>query len=329
MQSFHFPDPSFFDGAVILRHIGVISAEGPDAASFLHGQLSQDVSGQQPAEARLAAFCSPKGRMLASFLILKPQTESLQLLTDAGILPAVLKRLSMFVMRAKARLTDASGSLAVVGLCGDSARQWLGDVATATTADWQVQSHGISGGQVVSLPEVLGARRWLWVGPSDQVHALTSALPTLSLPNWQWLDVMSGVVRIEPATVDQFVPQMVNFDVVGGVNFKKGCYPGQEIVARSQYRGTIKRRTFLLHADVPMQAGQEVFSTSDPAQPAGLVVNAAAMPGPDGQPSGAFSALVELKWQALNEGWNLASPQGPTLVLGTLPYEVPMGESNE
>jgi len=117
----------------------------------------------------------------------------------------------------------------------------------------------------------------------------------------------------------------VNYELVGGVNFQKGCYPGQEIVARSQYRGTLKRRTFLLHADSPMQSGQEVFSSADASQPAGMVANAAAIPKADGQAGEAFSALVELKWQALDEGWHLGSADGPALSLGTMPYEVPLG----
>lgn len=261
--------------------------------------------------------------MLASFVVLRPQAESFWLLTDAQVLPAALKRLSMFVMRAKAKLSDASSTLSAVGLVGPAARQCLGEAQVqALSEPWQVSSHATSGGQVVRLPDVLGAARWLWIGPAEQAQVLIAALPALPEAHWQWLDVMSGVVRIEPATVDQFVPQMVNYELVGGVNFQKGCYPGQEIVARSQYRGTLKRRTFLLHADSPMQAGQEVFSVTDASQPAGLVANAAAVPG-----GGAFSALVELKWQALDDGWRLGSAEGPALSLGSMPYEVPLGSA--
>ncbi|RZI80233.1 MAG: folate-binding protein [Rubrivivax sp.] len=323
MQAFHFQDPNTFHGAAVLSHLGIISAEGADAATFLHGQLSQDVTGQQTDQARLAAFCSAKGRMLASFVVIKPQAESFWLVTDAQVLPAALKRLSMFVLRAKARLSDGTDSLAAVGLMGSAARDWLGE--QAPTAPWQVGTHEASGGRVLRLPDVQGAARWLWIGPKAQLDAVVSALPALPLDAWQWLDVLSGVVRIEPATVDQFVPQMVNYELVGGVNFQKGCYPGQEIVARSQYRGTLKRRTFLLHGEAPMQAGQEVFSEADASQPAGMVANAAAVPGPDGQATAAFSALVELKWQSLEGGWRLGSAEGPVLRLGEMPYEVPMG----
>ncbi|RZL04236.1 MAG: folate-binding protein [Rubrivivax sp.] len=327
MQDFHFPDPKALDGAAALSHLGIISAEGPDAASFLHGQLSQDTNHQTADQARLAAFCSPKGRMQASFVTLRPQAESFWLITDAQVLPTVLKRLSMFVMRSKARLSDASGALSLIGLVGPTAERLLGEAALSQS--WQAAPHAASGGQLLRLPEVLNAPRGVWIGPVAQAQALASALPALPLTTWQWLDVMSGVVRIEPATVDQFVPQMVNYELVGGVHFHKGCYPGQEIVARSQYRGTLKRRTFLLHGHAPMQAGQEVFSKADPSQPAGLVANAAAIPSSDGQPSTAFSALVELKWQALDQGWHLAAADGPALSLGTMPYEVPLGTSDD
>lgn len=327
MQDFHFPDPKALNGAAALSHLGIISAEGADAAGFLHGQLSQDVTGQSSHQARLAAFCSAKGRMLASFTVVKPGPDTLWLLTDAQVLPAALKRLSMFVMRAKAKLSDAGASLSALGLVGSDAKAWLGDAAPAEP--WQVSPHAASGGQVVRLPDVLGSPRWLWIGPVDAAQALAKDLPALPLATWQWLDVMSGVVRIEPATVDQFVPQMVNYELVGGVHFQKGCYPGQEIVARSQYRGTLKRRTFLLHGNVAIQAGQEVFSAADPGQPAGMVANAAAIPASDGQAGTAFSALVELKWQALDGGWHLGSAEGPALELGTMPYEVPLGTSDD
>ena len=129
--------------------------------------------------------------------------------------------------------------------------------------------------------------------------------------------MQSGLPTVEAATVDQFVPQMLNYEVIGGVDFQKGCYPGQEIVARSQYRGTIKRRMFLFDSEAPATAGQEVFHSDDPGQPAGLVVNAA--PGP----SGVWSALVEAKLAALESGsLHVGGPNGPRLQPRTLPYSV-------
>ncbi len=298
-----------------MSDLGVIQAEGADAATFLHGQFSQDVTGQPATEARLAAYCSAKGRMLASLLTLRPQAEQFWLLTDRQVLPGLLKRLSMFVLRAKARLTDASEAVGVVGLLGPVAAARWGDAAPGSA--WQVQADGE--GWLLSLPEVLGTRRWYWVGPMAQAQALVASLPALPASHWAWLDVMSGIPRIEASTVDQFVPQMVNFELIGGVNFRKGCYPGQEVVARSQYRGTTKRRAFVVHAPQALSVGQEVFSAADPGQPAGLVINQASV-------DGVHSALVELKLGALDAVLHAGSPEGPVLTLGQQPYALPSAE---
>jgi folate-binding protein YgfZ len=177
---------------------------------------------------------------------------------------------------------------------------------------------GAHGGWVVRLPDVLGAVRSLWVGPREASDGLLGALPSLPAQVWPWLEVMSGVARIQLPTVDQFVPQMINFEVIGGVNFKKGCYPGQEIVARSQYRGTLKRRLHLAHCDALGSVGQEVFSADDPGQPAGLVANSAAIPGGQG-----CSVLMELKLAHAGSALSLGGADGPSLRVDALPYEIP------
>src|SRR5690606_9582799 len=227
MDAIHFPPSHSFDGALPLTRLGVIRAHGPDAATFLHGQLSQDVLGLDASQARLAAFCSAKGRMQASFILGAPAHETIDLLTDHSVLPAVLKRLSMFVMRSKLRLSDESGQRVVLGLCGSSGRERLELEGPVPPQAWQSVSWR-SGAQVIALPDAFGVSRWLWLGTPEQASALTTDLPVLSSTQWAWLDVMSGVMHVEAATVDQFVPQMVNFELVGGVNFSKGCYPGQE-----------------------------------------------------------------------------------------------------
>ncbi len=317
------PDPTTWGGALLLSDLGIIQAEGPDAATFLHGQLSQDVKGQPGTEARLAAYCSAKGRMLASLLTVKPQDEQFWLLTDKQVLPGLLKRLSMFVLRAKLKLTDASDTISLVGLMGSPAAALLGDAAPLEA--WQAQAH--AQGLLVKLPDVLGTSRWYWVGPSAAATALCGALPALPPEQWRWLDVVSGVPRIEASTVDQFVPQMINFELIGGVNFKKGCYPGQEVVARSQYRGTTKRRAFVLHSEQPVQPGQEVFSEADPGQPAGLIINVAPRPGVGpGEGQGPYSALAEIKLASVDKALFAGSVDGPRLTLGQLPYTLPQAD---
>jgi len=315
MNTFALPDASLWQGATPLSQLAPILAEGPDAASFLHGQLSQDVLLLPEGQARHAAYCSVKGRMLADFLMFKAGPDQILLLLDAEVLPATLKRLSMFVMRAKAKLSDASAPWAVLGGVGASTLTAFGGTAAQEPHSVRPGAHG---GWVVRLPDVLGAVRSLWVGPREASDGLLAALPSLPDQVWSWLEVMSGVARIQLPTVDQFVPQMINFEVIGGVNFKKGCYPGQEIVARSQYRGTLKRRLHLAHCNALASVGQEVFSADDPGQPAGLVANAAPIPGGQG-----CSVLMELKLAHAGSALSLGAPDGPSLSVDALPYEIP------
>jgi len=174
---------------------------------------------------------------------------------------------------------------------------------------WSCQRQGAA--FVLRLPGVDGLSRCLWAGP--EVPPLP--LPLLDADVWRWLEVRSGVPRVQAATADQFVPQMLNLELLGGVNFKKGCYPGQEVVARSQFRGTLKRRTYLMDSDAPLAAGAEAFHSEDPDQPAGMVVLGASLPG------GANSALVELKMAALAKGTlHAGSAAGPRLTPAALPY---------
>ena len=302
-------------GAVRLTDWGVIRAQGADAASFLHGQLTQDVQQLDEHGARLAGFCTAKGRLLASLIVWRAGADELLLACSADVLPATLKRLSMFVLRAKCRLSDASEAIALHGLAGDSAAQWLGGDAPASP--WRRANRADDvGTHVLRLPDSEGASRYLLAAPTD---APAPALPALSAQDWAWLEVGSGVPRIVAATVEQFVPQMINFELVGGVNFQKGCYPGQEIVARSQYRGTVKRRAFVFDSTAPALPGQEVFHGADAEQPAGMVVNAASL-------GGVHRALVEVKLAALEEGsLHLGAAGGPRLQRAARqPYAVPV-----
>ena len=299
------------EGAVRLTDWGVIRVHGPDAASFLQSQLTQDMQAVTDSQARLAGYCSAKGRLLASFVAWRADADTVLLACSADLLAATVKRLSMFVLRAKARLTDASSELPLRGLAGEPARHALGEQAPA--APWEVSRVGTA--QVIRLPDVDGVPRYLWCAPEA---ALSPELAPLTQSAWDWLDVRSGVPRITAATVEQFVPQMVNLEALDGVNFRKGCYPGQEVVARSQYRGTLKRRTFLFGIDAPATPAQEVFHSGDPSQPAGMVVNAASL-------DGRHAALVEAKLSLLDSGsLHLGAAGGPTLRREELPYALPL-----
>ena len=309
-------NPSFSDaGAVRLSHWGVIRAQGAEAASFLQGQLTNDVATLDSSHARLAGFCSAKGRLQASFLVWKPAADELLLACSASVLPATLKRLSMFVMRARCKLSDATHEIDLWGVMGDPARRLAQGAEPG-------QVRVDEGATLIRLADAEGAARCLLVLAADALDGAPpgalSTLPAMSLDTWRLGEVRSGIPVIEAATVDQFVPQMLNYDIVGGVDFQKGCYPGQEVVARSHYRGTVKRRMFLFDVDAPAAPGQEVFHSADAGQPAGMVVNAA----PHSQGGGA-SALVEVKLAALTGGsLHLGTPTGATLRRTDLPYAV-------
>lgn len=287
--------------AFALPHLGVIRASGADAADFLHNQLTQDIKLLGADQVRLAGYCSVKGRLLASFLVLRPAADEVLLIAPRSVLAGLVKRLSMFVLRAKVKLAEAT-DLLVAG-------QWLDQVNA-----WQVSA--TPGGMVIGLPTVEGVARTLLIrsaagGVANDENALR---------RWQWLEVRSGVALLDSAVADAFVPQMLNFDAIGGVNFKKGCYPGQEVVARSQYRGTLKRRGYLLHSSAPMPSGAELFSSADPAQPSGQVAMCAPRPDGDG-----FDAFAEMK-VAMADGdgtWHVGAPDGPVATLLPLPYVIP------
>ena len=289
-------------GITPLTHLGVIRAQGDEAAKFLHGQLTQDFALLGPQQARLAAYLSPKGRMLASFIGCQRSATEVLLVCSRDLLAATLKRLSMFVLRTKVKLTDASDEFALYGLAGDALISIAGSAFPAwSKADFDDQI-------LVHLYPALGQPRGLWIAPqgspAPQGQALDAAL-------WAWGDVRSGVATLSALLVETFVPQMLNYESVGGVNFKKGCYPGQEVVARSQFRGQLKRRTYLAHSPSALAVGAEIFTAEDAEQAVGLVVQSAPAP------AGGWDALVCLQTHASSA--DLRAGPAP-LALQPLPY---------
>lgn len=315
------------EGATPLNHWSVIRVQGADAANFLHQQLSQDMLALSTEQARLAAYCTAKGRMLASFLVLRLEPDVFLLLCSADLAQAMTQRLRMYVLRSKVTLDDPG--LALHGLIGAPAQQAWGGKATA----WATRRGAL--GWLLALP---AARLPGTDSACERVVLIGEPLPTpapaaVDPGVWDALEIMSGVPRIEAVNSEQFVPQMINFDLVGGINFKKGCYPGQEIVARSHYLGTLKRRTFVFSATQAVSSGQEVFHDSDPAQPCGRVVNAAPAP------RGGYVALVEIKWAlwsglaskeaGVDTGVHVGASPGVPLHPEALPYEVGHQETRE
>lgn len=303
------PVVSTLSGVAGLSHLGVIRVVGEDAASFLQGQLTQDVALLGLSEARLAAFCNAKGRMQASFIVFKRGPDEILMVCSRDILAATLKRLSMFVLRAKAKLTDATSDYALFGLAGSA----IESIAAGARPVWAKADFDAANG--VFLYPGNGQPRALWCAPAGTLVPAGDALP---LEQWQWLAVQSGIAMITQPIFEAFVPQMLNYESVGGVNFKKGCYPGQEIVARSQFRGTLKRRAYLAHTEGEPAVGQEVFHALDAEQPCGLVAACAPRPG------GGFDAIVSMQTSAAADAeggrLTLGSATGKALALLPLPY---------
>ena len=301
---------------------GLIVVEGPDAASFLQNQLTNSVLGlthtmpgqiaQDFAGTRLVGYCSPKGRLLASaWLGLFPLTQDAEdrfaLFISKDIAASTAKRLSMYVLRSKVKVTDLSNNWNVAGL-----------FCTHTQlADIKIDSDCIN----LRLPNVLVGEqtvaRLLMAHPKETSLAAENSDKRLSA--WNTLEVLSAIPRIVQATQEQFVPQMINFESVAGVDFKKGCYPGQEIVARSQYRGAIKRRLQLAHVmnASDISPGLELFHSDDLGQPAGMVVLSAQCPYERSR----TDLQIECKLEALEAGEiHLGGPDGPVLKIDSLPY---------
>ena len=304
------PSPVCLSGVCALPHLGVIRATGDDAVTFLQGQLTQDVALMSLSEARLTAFCNVKGRMQASFVAFKRSPQEVLLVCSRDILEQTRKRLSMFVMRAKAVLTDASSEFVLCGLAGSAIESIAGSARDVWT------KHDFDTANLVFLYPGAGQARALWCAPVGCPMPEGQALP---LPVWDWLGVQSGIAMVTQPIFEAFVPQMLNYESIGGVSFKKGCYPGQEIVARSQFRGTLKRRAYLVHGSGEASVGQEVFQTLDAEQPCGMV--AACAP----HPSGGFDAIVSMQTSAAassatSSALHLGSIAGPVLTLLPLPY---------
>ena len=308
----------------LLPEWGLIFVEGLDAASFLQNQLSNSVLGlkrtfspriaQSHESVRLVGYCSPKGRLLASaWLALFPSADNgedrFALFLSKDIAAVTAKRLSMYVLRSKAKVTDMTSSWTVAGIYGSDQ-----DIAAL-----QIERSQIA----LRMPDVLTNKQTYARVLIGKPNADLETIANEHLRNWNHLEVLSAIPRIVMATQEQFVPQMINFESVAGVDFKKGCYPGQEIVARSQYRGVIKRRLQLAHIATESLGGQEygpgveLFHTSDPSQPAGMVVLAAPSPS---EPT-RIDLQVECKLDALESGEiHLGSIDGPVLKIDLLPY---------
>lgn len=320
----HFGNPSREQraataGSVIadLSHLGVFTAAGADAESFLQGQLTNDVRRIDAGHSRLGGYCSPKGRLLALLRIFRGEGGyCLQL--PAALLAPTVARLGKYILRSKVSLAPAADTFVGIGLSGPHSEREL----QALTEEIPRSVDEVTHAGALTILRVPGVHpRFMIYGPREAVEPAWSRLNVhaapVGTPAWTLLDVLAGVPEVHPETVEEFVPQTVNLDLLGGIAFDKGCYTGQEIVARLHYRGTVKRRMYLARCAVSAapRPGEPVTAPEAGEQAVGHVVSAA----PD--PEGGFLLLASLVQEhAARGGLRLQREDGPVLELRDLPY---------
>lgn len=304
-----------------LNHLGLIAVTGKDAADFLQGQLTNDVRELSGSHSQLSSHCSPKGRMLAIFRLFRiDETYFLQL--PRTTLDATLKRLQIFVLRARVKLADASDDFAAIGLSGACAQ---GLLATEPFDNLPERENDIArSGDLVVIRAAGPTPRFQIIGPPAVMQALWDSLAAkataVNAEHWSLLDIRAGIPSVYPETSDAFVPQMANMHLIDGVSFTKGCYTGQEIVARMQYLGKLKRRMYLaeVEADTAPAPGNALHSTASRSEQAsGRVVDAR------NTGDNRYELLAVVEITAANAGDVRLGDDGPTVNLKEPPYGFP------
>ena len=303
-----------------LSHYGMIAAYGDDTSDFLQGQLTNDIRDVSELHSQLSAYCTPKGRMLANFRIFKREN-TFYLRLPRTQLENTLKRLKMFILMAKVTMEDNSDSLVHIGVSGPTAEEHLAEAISQLPK--QVDDVSQSQGYTVirlagphprfEIYSELEPMKELWA------HLDVHAAPVGAGP-WEMLDIQAGIPTIYPETSEAFVPQMTNMQVINGVSFQKGCYTGQEVVARMQYLGKLKRRMYRVHIDTSdaIETGAKLFAAnSTSGQGPGNIVNAQ----PD--PEGGYEALAVIDINdAENHQLQLVDDKGPKVTICDLPYTI-------
>jgi tRNA-modifying protein YgfZ len=298
-----------------LSQFGTLKVTGEEAQKYLQNLLSNDINAVNPRTAQLSSFNSPKGRMLATFLIWQEAGDYFLQLPHS-LTAAMLKRLSMYVMRAKVNITDVSDEVVCLGLSGrDAAELIKNQFSTLPEGDWHVSQN-----ETASVIRLAPSRYQINTTVQQAImlweKMAATAKPVTSVA-WDWLTIQAGIPVITPPTQEQFVLQMTNLDILGGVSFQKGCYPGQEVVARTHYLGKQKRRMYLAHLDTDTApvAGDELFSAEMAGQASGKIMNASL------SPAGGYDVLAVLQISSREaEQVHLLSLQGPVLNFIPLPY---------
>lgn len=308
--------PALINETVIcdLSHLGLLQLGGADALTFLQGQVTNDVKQLNGHIAHYSGYCNPKGRLLALFLAFAHK-EHIHLQLPKDLVAPIAKRLKMYVMRSKVEVQDVSESIIKIGLNGAKAVELLRPLFSQIPQnDYDLVT--LENGALIKLPgnqprfeiftDIANAPT-IW-------NSLTQHTKTADAAYWEWLEIQAGIPEVFLQTQEEFVPQMLNLDLLNGINFKKGCYTGQEIVARTHYLGTVKRRTQLAHIDSATRpnAGDDVLNSNGDI--VGKVVRCA--------PSynGGYDLLAEVRLESVDAG--PLNVNGGTLNLEQLPYKI-------
>lgn len=300
-----------------LSHFGLLKVEGEDALLFLQGQLTNDMREVSAEHSNLTGWCTPKGRMLANFRVFR-LGDAYYLQTPQGNIESALKRLRMYILISKVTISDASDHLVRFGITGECAQSLLEERFPNIPAS---QHEAVENDDAVLIRMPGPTPRYEVIGATDDLIKLwgdcEAKATRMSSHFWALQEIRAGVPTVFPETSEAFVPQMVNMQLIDGVSFTKGCYTGQEIIARMQYLGKLKRRMYLAHVecDTAPQPGDELFAAdSTSGQGTGRVVDAQA--ADDGYDLLAVIEIESAEGQTVHLG-----ADGPKLEISELPYE--------
>lgn len=302
-----------------LPELGLIKASGEEALTFLHGQFTNDLNQVSPSLSQLSSYCNAKGRLLAIFRIFK-QEDDYYFILRRDVLEAVLKKLTMFKLMAKVDLTDVSDEFVLFGIAGPDTDAILkeNNISTPVNIDECIKENETT---IIRTPSE--STRLLFISNVEDAKSIWKSFSekiTQTSPNlWDLHDIQSGIAQITAETSEAFIPQMVNLELIGGVNFQKGCYPGQEIVARTHYLGKPNRRMYRIrinNGDCP-QPSTNIYSVKDGEQPVGKIVSA------HNSSNDSCDALAVLRTEKENDDeLHLESLSGPKITTLKLPYSL-------
>lgn len=309
-----------FDGLILadLSHLGLIRVSGPDALSFLQGQFCNDLHQLSAETSQINGYANPKGRLIAVFRCFLIE-QDYYLLLPQNLISKVIERLSKYILRAKVKIDNASNDLGRIGIAGEAADNLVATYLSAPPETVNALSR-IGDVTLIRIPGV--QTRYLLIADHRRIYGLWSQLMSEAQPvgedAWSLLDIRAGIPSIYLQTSEAFVPQMVNLDRIDGLSLKKGCYPGQEIVARMHYLGKLKRRMYRFRcAHGQLSAGMPVHDgIKDDADEAGMIVDARP------HPEGGCEGLAVLRIDAEAHNQLQAGDQQTALQILPLPYSL-------